>query len=69
MNMFKKKQKNEAGPNNWKKTTGSFIRKPAKGWIHPDHLIETSAVNYETQVSFSIYFARKSSSHNFLLGS
>ena len=35
----------------WRAESGSFVRKPAKGWIHPDHeLDEDSCVNYQTQV-------------------
>lgn len=47
-NFFRKKSKDTTG-NDWK-ATGSFIRKPTKGWLHADRLLETSGVTYETKV-------------------
>ena len=50
MNIFKKKIGKKDSGDEWK-TSGSFVRKPVKGWIHPDHHLETSGVIYECRVS------------------
>ncbi|XP_057300423.1 SHC-transforming protein 1-like isoform X2 [Hydractinia symbiolongicarpus] len=47
MNIFKKKIKGDL-EDDWK-PTGSFVRKPVKGWIHPDHQLESSGVVYHTR--------------------
>lgn len=39
-------------PDSW----GSFMNKPARGWLHPDSVITRSSVCYEVRVSFSDYF-------------
>lgn len=35
-------------PDSW----GSFMNKPARGWLHPDSVITRSSVCYEVRVSF-----------------
>lgn len=55
MNIFKKKIKGDL-EDDWK-PTGSFVRKPVKGWIHPDHQLESSGVVYQTRVGFKIIYA------------
>lgn len=50
MKKLKKSSRNEELTEQWKKDSGSFVRKPAKGWIHPDHkLMEDTCVTYQTQ--------------------
>ena len=49
MNFFRKRSKQEAVGNDWK-ATGSFVRKPVKGWLHSDRLLESSGVTYEAKV-------------------
>lgn len=31
---------------------GSFISKPARGWLHPDHLVSKEGIMYAVRVSF-----------------
>lgn len=38
-------------PDSW----GSFMNKPARGWLHPDNVITRSSVSYEVRVSFHNY--------------
>ena len=49
MNFFRKRSKQEAVGNDWK-ASGSFVRKPVKGWLHSDRLLESSGVTYEAKV-------------------
>lgn len=30
----------------------SFISKPARGWLHPDHLVSKEGITYTVKVSF-----------------
>lgn len=30
----------------------SFISKPARGWLHPDHLVSKEGITYAVRVSF-----------------
>lgn len=30
---------------------GSFINKPARGWLHPDHLVSKEGITYAVRVS------------------
>lgn len=39
-------------PDSW----GSFMNKPARGWLHPDNVITRSSVCYEVRVNFHDYF-------------
>lgn len=38
---------------------GSFISKPARGWLHPDHLVSKEGITYAVRVSFSSKFNAK----------
>lgn len=38
-------------PDSW----GSFMNKPARGWLHPDNVITRSSVCYEVRVNFHKY--------------
>ena len=29
----------------------SFVKKPARGWLHPDHLFQQDGINYNVKVS------------------
>ena len=49
MNFFRKRSKQDAVGNDWK-ASGSFVRKPVKGWLHSDRLLESSGVTYEAKV-------------------
>lgn len=31
---------------------GSFISKPARGWLHPDHLVSKEGITYAVRVSW-----------------
>lgn len=31
---------------------GSFISKPARGWLHPDHLVSKEGITYAVRVNF-----------------
>lgn len=33
----------------------SFISKPARGWLHPDHLVSKEGITYTVKVSFHFY--------------
>lgn len=33
-------------------TGGSFISKPARGWLHPDHLVSKEGISYMVKVSY-----------------
>ncbi|XP_066925676.1 SHC-transforming protein 1-like [Clytia hemisphaerica] len=48
MNFFRKRSKPDGVGNDWK-ATGSFVRKPVKGWLHSDRLLESSGVTYEAK--------------------
>ena len=50
MNVFRKQRKIGSFNNEWK-ATGSFVRKPVRGWIHPDHQLQRNGVTYEMKVS------------------
>ena len=39
-------------PNNWNNKTGSFIKRPGKGWLHPDEKLERDEVIYPIKVSY-----------------
>jgi len=39
-------------PDSW----GSFMNKPARGWLHPDNVITRSSVCYEVRVSLNNYW-------------
>ena len=42
-------------PNNaWNNKTGSFIKRPGKGWLHPDEKLEREEVVYHIKVSLSL---------------
>ena len=50
MNVFRKNRKNGSFNDEWK-ASGSFVRKPVRGWIHPDHQVQRNGVTYEMRVS------------------
>ena len=50
MNVFRKNRKNGSFNDEWK-VSGSFVRKPVRGWIHPDHQVQRNGVTYEMRVS------------------
>ena len=31
-----------------------FVNKPARGWLHPDHLFAKDGINYNVRVSISL---------------
>ena len=31
--------------------SGNFISKPARGWLHPDHLVSKEGITYAVRVS------------------
>ena len=33
----------------------SFISKPARGWLHPDHLVSKEGITYAVRVSYFFY--------------
>ncbi len=33
----------------------SFVKKPARGWLHPDHLFQQDGINYNVKVSEFIF--------------
>ena len=60
MNIFKRNKPRSVSEldEDWK-PTGSFIKKPAKGWIHPDRLVESAGVVYQTHVGQCTLFVAK----------
>jgi len=46
MNVFRKVKRSESGNNDWK-LSGSFVKKPVHGWIHPDHQLQSIGVTYQ----------------------
>lgn len=48
LNFFRKRSKQEEEKHDWK-ASGSFVRKPIKGWLHTDRLLEGSGVAYEAK--------------------
>lgn len=39
-------------PDSW----GSFMNKPARGWLHADDVITRRGVQYEVRVNIFVYF-------------
>lgn len=36
----------------------SFISKPARGWLHPDHLVSNEGINYTVKVRYLLFYLR-----------
>jgi len=36
----------------------SFISKPARGWLHPDHLVSKDGINYTVKVRYLLFCSR-----------
>ena len=49
---------NEPSTNEGGNSFVSFVKKPARGWLHPDHLFQQDGINYNVKVSelFYIFF-------------
>ena len=50
---------NEPSTNEGGNSFVSFVKKPARGWLHPDHLFQQDGINYNVKVSefFYIFFS------------
>ena len=46
MNRFRRKPTSGTVGEDWKQS-GSFVRKPTRGWLHPDYLLQERGVMYE----------------------
>ena len=42
---------NEPSTNEGGNSFVSFVKKPARGWLHPDHLFQQDGINYNVKVS------------------
>ena len=49
---------NEPSTNEGGNSFVSFVKKPARGWLHPDHLFQQDGINYNVKVSevFTSFF-------------
>jgi len=36
----------------------SFISKPARGWLHPDHLVSKEGISYTVKVCYLLFCSR-----------
>ena len=46
---------NEPSTNEGGNSFVSFVKKPARGWLHPDHLFQQDGINYNVKVSECFY--------------
>ena len=42
-----------AGASSNMESVGGFVNKPARGWLHPDHLFAKDGINYNVRVRLS----------------
>ena len=50
----KKFSKGSSSKDEWRSTTGSFIKKPSKGWLHSNHVLN-DGVHFEVKVFSQSY--------------
>ena len=46
-------QENAGASSNMESVSG-FVNKPARGWLHPDHLFAKDGINYNVRVRLSL---------------
>ena len=45
---------NNGASSNMESVSG-FVNKPARGWLHPDHLFAKDGINYNVRVSLKLF--------------
>lgn len=45
----------------------SFISKPARGWLHPDHLVSKEGITYTVKVSFYFFIIIIQTNYRYLI--